>query len=170
MKTLPLVLAALLAAALLSGCGAVTQYRLSAIDEVGKALDQLQLGADEARAGLGARLEGDETRARAALTESMTLVAAAADVPAEEKARLVSERMEKFWTAVWGPIQTDRARADERFRRMAEQNAHARLILADLLTIERQQQDTEAKLQEYRVLAEQYARGRLGLSTEGGSP
>lgn len=165
MRTLPLVLAALL----LTGCAAVTQYRIEAANEIGRVLEQLQVGADEARFGLLTRLDQDETRGKAALAESMTLVATAPDVTPEEKEALIAQRLDLFWTGVWTPIQTDRARADERFRRMAEQNAHARLILADLLTLERQEQDTEAKLREYRVLAEQYARERLGL-TEGVSP
>jgi len=135
------------------GCQtATTTFRIDAATEVGEAILQIDLGVDEARAGLEARLAEDEIRLRAALSESLKM-----GTPAD-----VDTKLAKYFAAK-AVIDTDRARASERFRRMAAQSAYARQILARMIGIEQKAQGTQAQLDQFAEMAETLARQKLGL-------
>ncbi|MBE3045538.1 hypothetical protein IMZ48_23930 [Candidatus Bathyarchaeota archaeon] len=144
---------------LASGCAAGTAFRQDALLELGNVLTQLDTGAAEAEVGLLLRLQQEEDQKKAALAEALVL--------AGGNAATIDDRLTQFW-GQWGVVQQDRANGMERFRRMSAQSAHGRLILARLLTLERQRQTVDQQLQEYRVLAENYARQSLGLTIGGG--
>lgn len=155
------VLAVLAAVALLvAGCTAGPVFRLDAYAELGNAMTELERGAAEAQLGLTTRLDQEEGQKQDALAEALKLVVVAPD---GEREALVKERLAQFW-GQWADVQDDRAAGGERFRRMEEWIGFSRLLLARLMTLERENQTVQEQLAEYRQLAESAARRQLGLA------
>jgi len=150
---------------LLGGCQAQTAFRIAAIEELGSSLAQLEKGALEAQVGLLARCDMRDEQAQMAATNDLVGIATDAEYDDAKKTAEVTTKMVQL-QLIRRDIDTDRARGTERFRRMSEQTAFARLLLSKMLTLERQAQSTEAQLAEYRVLAEDYARRLFGLVHE----
>ena len=156
MRTLVLALAVLL----LSGCDAGTAFRMDAYNELGNVITSMDTGAAEAQAGLSARLDAEQELRKAALAASLKQALA---LTPEEQEAAIDTKLEKYHGQV-SAMEEDRARATERFRRMTEWSSFGKLLLARLMTLERQSQSVEQQLAEYRQLAEMYAREALGLS------
>jgi hypothetical protein len=155
-----LVILAAVATLLVAGCTAGPVFRLDAYAELGNAVTELERGAAEAQLGLTTRLDQEEGQKQDALAEALKIAAA---VPEGEREALVDERLAQFW-GQWAVVQDDRAAGRERFRRVEEWVGFSRLLLARLMTLERENQTVQEQLAEYRQLAESAARRQLGLA------
>lgn len=146
----------------LGGCAAGAQFRMDALAEVGSAITELQRGVDEAQVGLLTRLDQEEGQKKDALVLTIGYVLKAPDLTPEQREAQTTARLGQFW-AQWAIVQQDRANGLERFKRMAAQAAHGRLLLARLYGLETQNLSVQAQLEQYRVLAEDFARQKVGL-------
>jgi hypothetical protein len=164
--TPPAALALLFLLPLAAGCQAETRYVLDATAEGAKSLDAVELGIQESRAGLATRLGQEESAIFAAYQADLASLVGKAigkTVTQEEAAAKLVDLAGKYQRAL-AVTQVDRSRAAERFNRMLEHTALLRGILAQVYNLEQSRATADQKLQDFKVLAANYAAQKFGLS------
>ena len=151
---------------LLAGCAAETRYVLDATAEGAKSVGAIEIGIQESRGGLATRLAQEEGAIFGAYQEDLAKligeVALKTKTPEEAAAKLAT-LAGKYQKAL-SVAQVDRSRAAERYNRMLEHTALLRGILAQVYNLEQGRATADQKLQDFKVLAANYAAEKFGLT------
>lgn len=148
------------------GCAAETRYVLDATAEGAKSVDAIELGIQESRTGLANRLKQETDGIFGAYQADLAgLVGDAINktVTPEQAATKLASLAVKY-RAANAVAETDRARATERYNRMLEHTSLIRGILAQVYNLEQGRATADQKLQDFKILAANYAAQKFGLS------
>jgi hypothetical protein len=149
-----------------TGCAAETRYVLDATAEGAKSVDAIELGIQESRTGLANRLKQETDGIFGAYQADLAgLVGDAINktvTPEQAATRLASLAVK--YRAANAVAETDRARATERYNRMLEHTSLIRGILAQVYNLEQGRATADQKLQDFKILAANYAAQKFGLS------